>query len=314
MLVIQTEQLEPAPAAWLAERCELVRCPQDDPRFESLLPKADALVVRTYTQVDQALLDKAPNLRVVGRAGVALENIDVPACRARGVEVVHSPEANTRAVVEFVWSLIMARLRPFRPMRQPVDAARWHAIRAEDVLPRQLCELTLSIYGLGRIGKSMARVSRAMQMRTIFCDVLDIPESDRAGAEPVDPQTLLQEADILTLHVDSRASNRNLVDADALSKAKPNVLIINSSRGFVIDTDALGAFLRTHPEAHAILDVHEPEPPPPAYPLWNLTNATLTPHEAAATALARENMSWVVRDVWNVLTDKPPQFPAPDLR
>jgi phosphoglycerate dehydrogenase-like enzyme len=230
------------------------------------------------------------------------------------VEVVHSPEANTRAVVEFVWSLILSRLRPFRALQGAVDAKRWHAIRAEDVRPRQLCELTLGVYGLGRIGTSMARVGRAMEMRVIFCDLLDIPESQRAGAQPVLRETLLREADILTVHVDSRASNRGLIGAEALALVKPDVLLINSSRGFVVDTPALAAFLRSHPRAHAMLDVHDPEPPPPDYPLWGLASATLTPHEAAATALARENMSWVVRDVWAVLSGSSPAFPAPDLR
>ena len=102
-LVIQTEDLDPEPAAWLAERCELVVCPAGDTaRFRPLLARAQGLVVRTYTQVNPALLEQAPNLKVVGRAGVGLENIDLAACRARGVRVVHTPGANTRAVVELV--------------------------------------------------------------------------------------------------------------------------------------------------------------------------------------------------------------------
>lgn len=313
MLVIQSEDLEPGPATWLGERCELVRCARTDAGFDELLARASGLVVRTYTRVDDALLDKAPGLKVVARAGVALENIDVQACRARGVEVVHTPDANTRAVIEFVWSMIMSRLRPFRPMAGAVDVPRWHQIRAEDVLDKQLCELTLGIYGLGRIGKGMARVGAAMNMRVVYCDVLDIPKADRHGAEPVSRETLLAEADILSIHVDSRASNRGLIGTDAARQLKSSVLLINSSRGFVIDTNALATFLRAHPSAHAMLDVHEPEPPPPDYPLWGLANATLTPHEAAATALARENMSWVVRDVWRVLQGETPAHPAPEL-
>jgi phosphoglycerate dehydrogenase-like enzyme len=194
-----------------------------------------------------------------------------------------------------------------------VDAARWHEIRASDVLGRQLCELTLGIYGLGRIGKGMARVGRALDMRVIYNDLLEIPEADRHGAEPVDPETLLAESDVLSIHVDSRPSNRNLVGEEACARLRPDVLLVNSSRGFVVDTPALASFLRANPGAHAMVDVHEPEPPPADNPLWGVANATLTPHEAAATALARENMSWVVRDVWRVVSGERAAFPAPEL-
>lgn len=313
MLVIQSEELEPAPAAWLAERCELVRCAQGDPQFGARLAKAQGLIVRTYTQVNEALLEQAPQLRVVARAGVALENIDVPACRARGVEVVHTPDANTRAVVDYVWAGIMSLTRPYRRLGEVVDADRWHQLRRDDVLRKQLCELTLGVYGCGRIGRRVARVGTALEMRVVYHDLQEIPPTERHGAEPVSREAMLGEADIVTIHVDSRPSNRGLIGADALKLMKPDALIINSSRGFVLDTVALGAHLRAHPESRAMLDVHEPEPPPPDYPLWGLDNAVITPHEAAATMLARENMSWVVRDVWRVLNGEAPKFAAPEL-
>lgn len=314
MRVIQSEELEPAPAAWLGERCELVRCAQGDPRFGALLADAVGLVVRTYTQVNDTLLEQAPQLRVVARAGVALENVDVAACRSRGVEVVHTPDANTRAVVDYVWSGIMSMVRPYRRLDDRIDSDRWHQIRRDDVLERQLCEMTLGVYGCGRIGRRVARVGRALEMRVIYHDLLEIPESERFGAEPVSREQLLSDADILTIHVDSRPSNRGLVGSEALSLAKPDALIINSSRGFVVDTVALAAHLRAHSESRAMLDVHEPEPPPQDYPVWQMASAIITPHEAAATTLARENMSWVVRDVWRVLNGQSPEFPAPELR
>src|SRR6266850_4938883 len=118
-IVIQTEHLSPDAAAWLGERCRLVVCAHDDPKFADILAEAAGLVVRTYTIVDDQLLDRALKLRVVGRAGVGLDNIDVPACRKRGIEVVHTPDANTQAVVEFVICLLSDALRPRITLEHP---------------------------------------------------------------------------------------------------------------------------------------------------------------------------------------------------
>ncbi len=311
-LVIQAEDLEPAPAAWLAERCEYVVCPAaDEARFFPLLARAEGLIVRTYTQVNGALLARAPRLRVVARAGVALENIDLPACRARGIRVVHTPGANTRAVVEFFTALLLDALRS----RVYLDAAptpeQWHALRKAHFNNRQLDSMTLGILGFGRIGSAVARVSAALDVRTLYNDLLEIPSARRAGAEPVSFDRLLAEADILTIHVDFRPSNRHIINPATLSRVRPGVFLVNTSRGFVVDPVALAAFLRGHPEARAAIDVHDPhEPIPPDYPLLGLPNARLTPHLAAGTIQAKTNMSWVVRDVWRVLSGEAPEFEA----
>jgi phosphoglycerate dehydrogenase-like enzyme len=112
-LVLVAEKSDARPLEWLAQHAEVVQCPATDPRFESLLARAEGLGVRTYTRVDDALLDRAPKLRVVGRGGVGLENIDVPACRRRGIEVVYTPDANTLAVGDFVFGYMLQLLRPW---------------------------------------------------------------------------------------------------------------------------------------------------------------------------------------------------------
>src|SRR5690606_32475618 len=117
-------ELDPVAAAWLAERARLEVASADSARFAELLPRAEGLVVRTYTKVNQALLDRAPNLRAVGRAGVAVENIDLGACRERGVTVVHTPGANTRAVVELVTLVMLDTLRPRNRITGPVAPDR----------------------------------------------------------------------------------------------------------------------------------------------------------------------------------------------
>jgi phosphoglycerate dehydrogenase-like enzyme len=312
-LVIQTEDLDPEPAAWMAERCEFVVCPfEEDPRFGELLARAEGLVVRTYTQVNKALLARAPKLRVVGRAGVALENIDVAACRARGVEVVHAPEANTRAVVEYVSALLADATRPRMYMERAVPAGEWHHIRREFLGERELNEMTLGIWGFGRIGSAVARVAAAMNMRAIYNDLLEIPTGKRSGAEAVTVERLLAESDILTVHVDFRPQNKHLINAAGLATCKPDMLFINTSRGFVVDPAALAAWLRANPQAQAMVDVHDPfEPVTPDYPLLGVPNARVSPHLASGTVKAKRNMSWVVRDVWRVLSGEKPEFPAP---
>ncbi len=310
-LVIQTEHLDEEPHRWLAERARLVKCPVDDERFDALIPVAQGLLVRTYTQVNDALLARAPNLRVVARAGVGLDNIDLEACKARGIAVVSTPDANTRAVVEFVTALMLDALRPRLSLDKPIDAKRWKALRSDLTAPRQLGDLTLGIYGLGRIGCQVARVGLALDMKVIFHDLLTPPPfadalrnapgfNDRLTQVPRD--TLLSQADVITCHVDGRPENRQLLSSEVFGRMKPDVIFINTSRGFVIDNVALAEFMIAHPEAHALLDVHDPEPFDATYPLLDIENVHLSPHIAAATAKAQLNMSWVVREMWDVLS------------
>jgi phosphoglycerate dehydrogenase-like enzyme len=300
-LVIQTERLHEESAAWLAERCTLLRAAPGEAAFEDSIGRAQALVVRTYTRVDVALLARAPELRVVGRAGVGLDNIDVAACRARGIEVVHTPDANTTAVVEYVFTLLFDALRPHAYLQESVGAARWVELRRALSAPRQLADLTLGVYGLGRVGSGVARAGAAFGMRVLFHDLLDIPDTARSGALPVTRDSLLADSDVVTVHVDGRASNRNLLSHDAFAHMKPDSVFVNTARGFIVDAVALAAWLRAHPHAQALLDVHQPEPFIAEYPLLGLPNARLSPHLAAATVTADRKMSRVVEEVWRVL-------------
>ncbi|MHC4217016.1 MAG: NAD(P)-dependent oxidoreductase [Planctomycetota bacterium] len=311
-LVIQTEHLAQGPAAWLAGRCRLEVCPSGDPRLSGLLADARGLVVRTYTVVDEALLTAAPGLRVVGRAGVGVDNIDVPACRARDVEVVYTPDANTQAVVEYVLSLLGPVLRRSISLSEPVDADRWKGLRAEHSSPRQMSELTLGILGLGRIGGRLAEVARVIGFdRVLYNDLVEIPTTRQHGAVSVAVEKLFAEADIVSLHIDGRPSNREFVDRSVIGLMKPGVILMNTSRGFVVENLALAEFLQGNPGALALLDVHAPEPFGARYPLLGLANARLFPHLAASTRRADINMSWVVRDVVAVLEGDRPRHPAP---
>ena len=298
-VVIVTEPLPAEPAAWLAERARVVRAMPGDPAFDGAIDQASALIVRTYTTVDDALLAQAPLLRAVGRAGVGLDNIDQAACRARGVAVFNTPDANTTAVAEYVLSLIFHRLRPLAPLADATDLPAWEAARLANTAGYELNELTLGIVGFGRIGSRVGRIARAFDARVLFTDLLDIPHPD--GCEQADLYRVLAEADILTLHVDGRPANRHLIGAEQLTHLKPDCRLINTSRGLVIDEPALAAWLAAHPHATADLDVHETEPIDAGNTLLNLPNAALYPHAAAATRSAKLRMGWVVREVWEHL-------------
>lgn len=310
-LVIQTEELDDACRVWLEERCEVVRCAPEDKAFGGLLARASGLAVRTYTRVDSALLDCAPGLKVVGRAGVGVDNIDVAACRGRGVEVVYTPDANTRAVVELVTAFVLDALRPRVFLDRAVDLAEWKRIRGELVAERQLSELTLGVLGLGRVGSAVARVGAALGMRVIFNDVSEIDPAARGGAEAVSVEGLFERADVLTVHIDGRAENRRFVGARLLRRLRQGAVLINTSRGFVVENGALAEWLKSDGSGQAVLDVHEPEPFGESYPLLGLRNCRLSPHIGAATRSAHRNMSWVVRDIWRVLSGERAEFPAP---
>lgn len=311
--VVVAEQLASAPAAWLGERTSLVWCHGDAAQLAAALPEAEALLVRTYTQVDAALLDRAPKLKVVGRAGVGLDNIDLEACRARGVEVVYTPNANTQAVVEYVFSLMLDEFRPRPELANHTDVPTFHELRRTQV-GTQLEELTLGIIGFGRIGKRVGQVAHALGMNLVVCDLLPESQVRKAVDFPFyyhrNHHSAYTHSDVITLHVDGRASNEHMLDARALSHCRDHVLLLNTSRGFVIDNHALADWMQAHPRAKAVLDVHEPEPPPADYPLWELANVRLLPHLASRTEKAMENMSWVVHDVWAVLEGGKPEHSA----
>lgn len=310
-LAVRTEHLDAGAEAWLADRCEVEHAATDDPRFDDLAPDIAALVVRTYTIVDDALLDRLPSLRVVARAGVGLDNIDVAACRRRGVEVVHTPDANTQAVVEYVTCLLCDALRPRVMLGEALPKPRWNEIREEICGAWQMNELVLGILGFGRIGRRVAEIAGAIGFRVIFHDLLAIPEGERRGADAVSMDTILAESDVLTIHVDGRDANHGLIDAGMLAKMKSDAIILNTSRGVVIDEPALADWLTRNPAAIALLDVHATEPFTDEDPLLGLPNAHLAPHLASRTATAMANMSWVVKDVWQVLQGETPAHPAP---
>lgn len=299
--IVVTEGLEDVPFAWLRQNANVIEAkPANKEALAAALAQADGLIVRTYTQVNDALLAQAPKLKVVGRAGVGLENIDQDACARRGVKVLSTPTANTRAVCEYVYNLIFHLGRPLVNLAAPISAEEFHSYRKK-IRGLELSGKTMSILGMGRIGRGVGKIAWAMGMKVLYNDIVDVAAHIDFPATAVDKATLYKEADILTLHVNYQPGNHHLVNADVLKTLKPSALLINTCRGDVLDAYALAAALKTSQLAGAAIDVHEPEPPPADYPLWGCPNLIFAPHLAARTQGAMDAMSWVARDVVDAL-------------
>jgi D-3-phosphoglycerate dehydrogenase len=311
-IVLVTEGSDSAPLNWLRQRAQVIEIGSDDPAFESRLAVAEGMAVRTYTKVNEALLARAPKLRVVGRGGVGLENIDVPACRRRGIEVVYTPDANTLAVGDFVVGYMLQLLRPWGFFRDKAYEPKEFKRIRNSQRGVQLNELTLGILGMGRVGRRLGHIAASgFGMKVIYNDLLDVQSQLDFPATAVEKPALYETADVLSLHVDMRAGNEHLIGRDQLALLKRSAILINTSRGEVLDEKALAEAIREKRLAGAAIDVFDPEPPKADFALLGFENVLLTPHMAARTHTAIENMSWVVRDIVAVLNGERPKYPAP---
>ncbi len=304
--VIQTENLPEQCSAWLADECELHVCPAGSLRFNELLPTVEGLVIRTYTEVTRELIESAPKLKVVGRAGVGIDNIDIEACRDHGVRVVHTPEANSASVVEFVLSRMLASLRKVTFVEGETTQSEWNLLRENSMNDKQFSEMTLGIIGFGRIGSRLGKLASALGFQVIFHDIR--PIADSGDCVQCTQEEVLARSDAISIHVDGRLENKHLCNAQFFKALTPDCLFINTARGFVVDAHALANHLRHNESSNAILDVHETEPIHTEYPLLNLPNVELFPHIACKTQTATIHMGWVVKDVVAVLNNQPPQF------
>jgi D-3-phosphoglycerate dehydrogenase / 2-oxoglutarate reductase len=249
------------------------------------LADADALLVRSATKVTQDLLATAPRLRVVGRAGTGVDNIDVVAASARGVLVVNAPGANSISVAEHTWALMLALMRLVPAADQAMKAGRWEKKR---FVGSELRGKTLGIAGLGRIGREVAERGRAFGMNVIAHDPFISHEiADGLGVELLPLDDLCAVADVLTLHLPLTPETRHLFDERRFAKVKPGLRIINTARGDLIDEAALRRALESGRVAGAALDVFEKEPPTD-WSLAQMPRVVATPHIAASTEEAQE--------------------------
>ena len=269
-------------------------------RREALLDavgEAHALVVRNRTQVDAALLARAPALRVVGRLGVGLDNIDVEACRARGIRVIPAAGANARSVAEYVVTTAAMLWRGAYLSSAVVAQGDWPRPRLSE--GREAAGKTLGLIGFGDIGRLTATLAQAFGMRVVAHDPMlaaDDAVWARTGVTPLSLDALLAESDAVSLHVPLVPATRHLIDARRLAAMRPGAVLINSARGGVVDEAALAQALREGHLAGAALDVFEREPLPAGSVLADVPNLVLTPHIGGVTREANTRVSMYIAE------------------
>jgi (S)-sulfolactate dehydrogenase len=305
--VVITEFMDEAAVASLAARFDVIYDKDLVDRPDDLaveLADADALIVRNRTSVDGPLLAVAPRLRVVGRLGVGLDNIDVKACAARGIDVIPATGANALAVAEYVIATAMLLLRGVYQATADVSGGHWP--RGALSHGRELAGKTLGVVGFGGIGRVTARLARALGMRTIGFDP-HVPatsaiwrEDDTAARSFAD---VIAEADVVTLHVPLTPATRNLMDTARIATMKPDAILINTARGGVVDEAAVAAALRERRLGGAALDVFDHEPLGAGSPLAGCPHLILTPHVAGVTRESNARVSSLIaRQVADALT------------
>jgi phosphoglycerate dehydrogenase-like enzyme len=281
----------------------------DEAALCAAVADADALLVRTHARVTARVIDAGRRLRVIGRGGVGLDNVDVEHARLRGIPVVYTPAASTDAVADLTVGLLIALVRRIPASQELLRGGRFVEARA---LPgdRELAEMTLGIVGLGRIGRAVARrCVHGFGMSVVYNDIAPPGELDFA-ATPMEKDELYAASDAVTLHVPLTDLTRKLISAPALSRFKPGALLINTARGPILDAADVAHALHDGQLGGAAIDVFDDEPPPVDHPLMHAPNALLTPHIASRTQRALAAMNDVVDDVLRVLRGETPRYPA----
>jgi len=295
--IVITEFMDAAAVARLGERFAVLYDPElvDQPAaLEAALLEARALIVRNRTQVRDAVLEAAPKLEVVGRLGVGLDNIDLEACRARGVEVYPATGANDLAVAEYVMTTAALLLRAAYDARAAMLAGEWPRNR---LIGRELSGKVMGLVGLGSIAREVATRAESLGMSVAAYDPYLKPQ-ERAwdGRRQLDLDELFKEADILSLHVPLNDETRCLVTAERLALMKRGAVLVNAARGGIVDEAALAEALKAGRIAGAALDVFETEPltREAATKFGGIANLVLTPHIAGVTEESNVRVSALI--------------------
>jgi glyoxylate reductase len=268
---------------------------KEPPPREELLSqaaRADALLTLLTDRVDAALLDGAPKLRIVSNMAVGFDNIDVEAATARGVLVTNTPGVLTETTADFAFALLLATARRLVEGDRLAHSGGWPTWHPSFLLGQDVYGATLGIVGMGAIGRAVARRAHGFGMRILYADNQRRPELEAeldASFAPL--ETLLRESDFVSLHVPLTDRTHHLIGQPELSLMKASAILINTSRGPVVDQAALCEALRSRTILAAGLDVAEVEPVPAGDPLLGLDNLTLTPHIASASVATRAQMA-----------------------
>lgn len=285
--VVVAEAIARAGIEALESHCSVVEAVGlDRSELAEHLADAQALIVRSATQVDASLIEGAPALKVIGRAGVGVDNIDIPAATAAGIVVVNAPQANVISAAEHTWALLLSQARNLPRADAVLRSGVWDRKSFQGV---ELHGRTLGVIGLGRIGSMVAQRGLAFGMRVIAHDpYVGADRARQLGVELTESlDEVWTEADFITLHLPVTAETRDLINAETLAKMRPGVRIVNASRGSVVDEADLAEAIRSGHVAGAGLDVFSTEPITES-PLFDMSQVVVTPHLGASTREAQD--------------------------
>jgi D-3-phosphoglycerate dehydrogenase/(S)-sulfolactate dehydrogenase len=262
--------------------------------LEAIIGRYDALAVRSATKVTAKLLEKAARLRVIGRAGVGVDNVDLDAATRRGVVVMNTPGGSATTVAELALAMVFSLSRHVHAATASVKSGKWEKKKFQG---HELAGKTLGVVGIGSIGSVLVDRALAMKMRVVAYDPFISPEAaSKLGLTLVDLETLWREADVISLHVPLTEQTRNLVDAAVLAKMKRGAILVNCARGGIVDEQALADALASGHLGGAALDVFEKEPPPPDHPLFKHQAFVCTPHIGASTEEAQSAVAVAIAE------------------
>jgi phosphoglycerate dehydrogenase-like enzyme len=285
--------------------------PADEEGARREAARCDGMVANAALEIGGAFFDLAPGLKVVGRQGVGVDNVDLEAASARGVRVVNTPGPVVEPVAEHTVMLLLAVARRLVAGDRAVRDGGW---RTAATFPGpELAGKTLGIVGLGATGRRVAEIAvQGLRMRVIYHDLVARPEVERAlgACRAASLEDLFAESDFVSVHVNLSPRTRGLIGARALARAKEGAILVNLSRGPVVDERALAEALTSGRLAGAGLDVFDPEPPARASPLLSLPNVVVTPHVGGASTESKLGCSMVVRDIVRVLRGEEPEHPV----
>jgi D-3-phosphoglycerate dehydrogenase len=257
------------------------------------IPSFEVLVVRSATKVTKDVISAGKNLKIVARAGMGLDNVDVGAAKENGITVLNAPEAPTVAVAELVLGMMLAWVRHIPKADSTMKGGLWEKSKLKG---SELRGKTLGVVGIGRIGQAVAHRARAFGMKILVYDVVQNEEFLKAvEGEFVGLDDLLKRSDFVTLHIPLTPETKHMMGKEKLELMKPTAVLVNTSRGAVVDETALIEFLREGRIAGACIDVYEREPPGDT-PLSKLPNAILTPHIGASTEEAQRKAALIVAE------------------
>jgi len=298
MKIVISEFMDERAVAQLAARHDVLYVPDlvdNAERLKLEAATADVLIVRNRTQVRGELLNALQRCRIVGRLGVGLDNIDVPACEARGMKVIPATGANALSVAEYVVATAMMLLRGAYQSTPDVAAGQWPRNALGN--GREVSGKTLGLIGFGFIGQLTARLARGLGMEVIAFDAMmdsDHPVFEQTGVRCAGLAEVIAGADVISLHVPLVDTTRGLFNAERIAAMKKGAVLVNTSRGGIVDEAALAAALRSGHLGGAALDVFEKEPLPASEAFAGCPNLLLTPHVAGVTAEANERVSFMI--------------------